>query len=213
MRVTSDHKVCFVGPCPVLGEGGFVEGCAMRVYTVRKPGFNTDPEFQAYIDLLEEIGIDIASAPRIPEPGTTNRWLYVWRNRPQAERFAREIGGRLRDPSWAVHEFDIPDEERGPLAPLVIWSMPTIQGSLFRMDPKSQARVMHHFPNAKLAGEVLFPADVRHDYERRHGSVWDQVIMMLTGIPDESIDRLGGVRILSEEGETLHERIPSELHR
>ena len=103
-----------LGLRPVLGAYGLVEGCAMRVYTVKKPEPNTDHEFQAYIDLLEEIGIDITDVPRTPEPGTTNRWLYVWRSKPQAERFARELGGRLRDPSWAVHEFDIPDEERGP---------------------------------------------------------------------------------------------------
>ncbi len=191
----------------------------MRVYTVRKPEFNTDREFQAYIDLLEEIGIDIANVPRTPEPGTTNRWLYVWRSRPQAERFARELGRRLRDPSWAVHEFDIPDEERGPLAPLVIWAIATAEGTLFRLDPKSQARVMHHFPNARLGGEYLFPRDilfprqVREDYERQHGAVWNQVIIILTGIPDDSIDRLGGVRILSENGEVLHESIPTSVQR
>ena len=185
----------------------------MRVYTVRKPGPSTDREFQAYIDLLEEIGIDVADGPRTPEPGAANRWLYVWRSRPQAERFARVLGGRLRDPSWAVHEFDTPDEERGPLAPLVIWSIPTTEGSMFRLDPKSQARVMHHFPNARLGGEMLFPRQVRGDYERQHGPVWDEVTVTLTGIPDEMIDRLGGVRILSEDGEVLHERIPTEAHR
>jgi hypothetical protein len=185
----------------------------MRVYTVRKPGPNIDREFQAYIDLLEEIGIDIANVPRTPEPGTTNRWLYVWRSRPQAERFARELGGRLRDSSWTVHEFDLPDEERGPLAPLVIWAIPTTEGTVFRLDSKSQARVMHHFPNAKLAGETLFPTDVRHDYERQNGPVWNQVIIILTGIPAEAIDRLGGVRILYENGEILHECLPTNAHR
>jgi hypothetical protein len=195
----------------------------MQVYTVKKREPNTDREFQAYIDLLEEIGMDIANVPRTPEPGNTNRWLYVWRSRPQAERFARELGRRLHDPSWAVHEFDIPDEERGPLAPLVIWAIQTAEGTLFRLDPKSQARVMHHFPNARLGGEyllherepreLLFPRQVRDDYERQHGPVWNQVIIILTGIPDESIDRLGGVRILSENGETLHERIPTSVHR
>lgn len=186
----------------------------MRVYTVRKPVPNTDREFQAYVDLLEEIGIDIANVPRTPEPGSTNRWLYVWRSRQQAERFARELGGRLRDSSWAVHEFDTSDEERGPLAPLVIWALPTPQGTVFRLDPKSQARVMHHFPNAKLVGEypLLFPPPVRDDYERQHGPVWDQVGATLTGISDESIDRLGGVRIVSQNGDILHERIPTNLH-
>jgi hypothetical protein len=184
----------------------------MRVYTVRKPGPNSDREFQAYIDLLEEIGVDIANVPRTPEPGTTNRWLYVWQSRPQAERFARELGGRLRDSSFAVHEFEIPDEERGPLAPLVIRETPTAEGTMFHLDPKSQARVMHHFPNAKLAGEVLFPRQMRSDYEQQHGPVWNQVIIILTGIPEEAIDRLGGVRILSENGEILHERIPTDAH-
>jgi hypothetical protein len=190
-----------------------VEGFAMRAYTVKKPEPNTEREFQAYIDLLEEIGIDIANVPRVLEPGTTNRWLYVWRSRPQAERFARELGGRLRDPSWEVHEFDIPDEERGPLAPLIIWAIPTAEGTAFRLDPKSQARVMHHFPNARLAGEMLFPSQVRRDHQRQHGPAWDQVIVILTGIPDESIDCLGGVRILSPDGEILHERVPTNLHR
>jgi hypothetical protein len=72
---------------------------------------------------------------------------------------------------------------------------------------------MHHFPNARLRGEMLFPRQVRGDHERQHGPVWDEVPIILTGIPDESIDRLGGVRILSEDGEVLHERIPTEVRR
>src|SRR4051794_11853055 len=98
----------------------------MKVYTVRKRGPNTDREFQAYVDLLEDIGIDIADVPRTPEPGTTNRWLYVWQSKPLAERFVRELRARLRDPSWFVHEFDSPEPaQRGPLAPLTILSIPT----------------------------------------------------------------------------------------
>lgn len=184
----------------------------MRVYTVRKSEPNTGREYQAYIDLLEEIGVDIAEVPRTPEPGTTNRWLYVWRSKVEAERFARELGGRLHDPSYTVHEFESPNDERDPLAPLIIWEILTNEESLFRLDPKSQARVMHHFPNANLAGEVSFPKQVRVDFEQQHGSVWNQVIIILTGIPEEAIDRLGGVRILSENGEIINERIPTDAH-
>jgi len=72
---------------------------------------------------------------------------------------------------------------------------------------------MHHFPNAKLAGEMRFPTQVRPDYERQNGPVWNQVIIILTGIPDESIDRLGGVRILSENGEILHECLATKVRR
>ena len=37
--------------------------------------------------------------------------------------------------------------------------------------------------------------------------------MVLTGIPSEAIDRLGGVRILSEDGAILHDAFPPSLHR
>ena len=190
----------------------------MRVYTVRKPGPNTDREFQAYIDLLQDIGIDIANVPRTPEPGTTNRWLYLWKSKPQAERFARELGGRLRDRSWYVHEFDLPDDEpldeqRGPLAPLTILSIPTSEGTEFRLEPASQERIMQHFPNARVVGQVTFPTQVPNDYEHRHGPVWDQVIILLSGIPEEAVARLGGVRIVTPEGRVLHERVPADTRR
>jgi hypothetical protein len=197
-----------------LLSSGFHGRIAVRVYTVRKPGPNTDREFQAYIDLLQDIGIDIADVPRTLEPGTTNRWLYIWRSKPQAERFARELGARLRDRSWYVHELDEPwDEQRGPLAPLMVLSIPTSEGTEFRLEPASQERIMLHFPNARVVGQVAFPTQVRKDYERQHGPVWDQVIILLTGIPEEAVARLGGVRIVTPEGRVLHERVPADTHR
>jgi hypothetical protein len=189
----------------------------MRVYRVRKPGGNTDKEYEAYTELLEEVGIDLANAPRTLEPGTTNRWLYVWKSRPQAERFARVLVERLRDPSWSVHEFDLSHEESGPLAPLTILSIPVRNGTIFKLEASSQARIMQHYPNARLLGEVQrdvrleFSSDVREDFERLHGPVWDQVIINLTGIPEEAIDRLGGIRIVTMNGEVLHERLPSSI--
>ncbi len=189
----------------------------MRVYTVVRPGGNTDKEFQAYTELLEEVGIDLANAPRTPEPGTTNRWLYVWKSRPQAERFARVLVERLRDPSWIVHDFDLSHEESGPLAPLTILSIPVRNGTVFKLEASSQARIMQHYPNARLRGEVQedvtleFPSDLREDFERQHGQVWDQVIILLTGISEEEIDRLGGIRIVTLNGEVLHERLPSSI--
>lgn len=192
----------------------------MRAYTVTKPGGNTDSEFQSYIDLLEDIGIDITNVPRTPEPEATNRWLYVWTNRLLAERFARELRARLRDPSFIVHEFEVPDdhrpdEVRGPLAPLTIVSTPTREGTEFRLEAKSQERILQHFPNARMEGRVelprsvLIPSQVGEDYERQHGPVWNQVIIILTGIPEEAIDRLGGVRIVDDRGRALHERLPA----
>ena len=186
----------------------------MIAYTVRKPSPNTDKEFQAYIDLLEDIGIDIAEVPRTPDPGKSNRWLYVWTNKRLAERFARELGSRLRDPSWFVHELELADadlsnERRGPLAPLTILSIPTSEGTEFRLEPASQERILKHFPNARPSGQVTFPEQARQDFEWQNGPVWDQVIILLTGVPEEAIARLGGVRIVDDEhGQALYEYLP-----
>lgn len=190
----------------------------MRVYTVRKSEPNTDQEFMAYVDLLQSIGIDVANVPRTLEPGTTNRWLYVWKNKPQAERFARELGERLRDRSWQVHEFDVPeeqlsDERRGPLVPLTILSIPTSEGTEFRLESASLERLFAHFPNARVVGKVTSPTLVRDDFEAQHGPLWDHVIAPLTGVSDEAVERLGGVRILSTDGTVLHERIPADAAR
>ena len=45
----------------------------MRVFTVTKAGGTNDHEFEAYTQLLEDIGIDVSNAPRAPEPGTNRR--------------------------------------------------------------------------------------------------------------------------------------------
>ena len=189
----------------------------MQVYTVTsKRGFNTDREFQAYIDLLEDIGIDISNAPRIREPGTQNEWVYVWRNKTQADRFARELGRRLWDDSFYVRDFQIPgaEEERGPLAPLTIRSIPTREGTVFRLESRSMDRVMRHFPNAMLRGEVmrrgavLAPAGPREDGLRQDDPEWDNIIIQLTGLDEEAVARLGGIRILDEDGRVLHQRLP-----
>ncbi|HET6883901.1 MAG TPA: hypothetical protein VFI31_27350 [Pirellulales bacterium] len=190
----------------------------MRVYTVRKSEPNTDREYLAYVDLLQSIGIDVANVPRTPEPGTTSRWLYVWRSKPQAERFARELGERLRDRSWKVHEFDMPDdqlseERHGPLAPLTILSIPTSDGREFRLESASLERIFSHFPNARVVGKVTLPTQVCEDIESQHVPDWNRVIIPLTGIPGEAVERLGGVRIVATDGTVLHERIPAEVAR
>jgi hypothetical protein len=190
----------------------------MMVYTVSKGGPNTDREFQAYIDLLQQIGIDIADVPRTREPGTTNRWWYVWHDKRLAERFARELGERLRDRSWHVHEFEIPDDkpaadQRGPLAPLTILAIAAGDQTEFRLESSSQERILSHFPNARVAGQVTFPAPVKDDFERQHGPVWDQVIILLTGVSDEAVDQLGGIRVVTPDGRLLHERLPAAMGR
>src|SRR5260370_37011888 len=118
---------------------------------------------------------------------------------------AGERGEGLRDRSYYVHEFEIPKdrpmaEQRGPLAPLTILSIPTGDGTEFRLESSSQERILAHFPNARVVGQVTFPAQVREDYERQHGPVWDEAIILLTGIPADSVVRLGAGRSVTPDG-------------
>jgi hypothetical protein len=191
-----------------------------QVYTVApKGGFNTDREFQAYIDLLEDIGVDLSKAPRIREPSTQNEWVYVWTNRTQAERFARELGRRLRESDlFYVHGFEIEggEEERGPLAPLTIRSIPTRKGPVFQLESTSMDRVLRHFPNAMLRGEVMrrpvvsSPARSGEDGWRRDDPEWEDIIIQLTGLDEEAVMQLGGIRILDEDGDILYRRLPED---
>ena len=145
----------------------------MPVYTVNIPGGTNDHDFEAYKRLLEEAGVDLSAAPRIHDPGTSQRWLYVWHDRAFAERFARELQTRTRNKRWEVNELESSLEQVGPLAPLDIVASISPDGEFFRLTPTSQNRIMTRFPNARLVNELLWSADEREGHERQHGSICD----------------------------------------
>ena len=181
----------------------------MTVFIVTKPGGITDGEFEAYVRLLEEIGVDISNAPRTAEPGTSRRWLHVWKNRQQAERFATELGRRTWDSSWQVQVIEALVEEHGPIAPLEIVALRTRDGITFRLHPSSLERVMRHFPRSRPAPDVYWATQTQQDYERQHGPIWGQVVTLLTGLAEEQLDQLGGYRIYEPGERILRERTPS----
>jgi hypothetical protein len=177
----------------------------MGVFAVMKPGGTKNHEFEAYKALLEEIGIDLSNVPRVQEPGGTRRWLYAWRDREAAQRFARELGARTRDNSWTIRELDIPEQESGPLAPLDVIAEPVADGTVYRLSTASQERIMRRFPNARLAGDVFFSTQTQKDYERDHGPVWDDVIGILSGLSADQVSELGGYRVYETVVRTLYE--------
>ncbi len=181
----------------------------MSTFTVMKPLGASDYDFEAYRALLEEIGIDLSNAPRIQEPGPARRWLHVWHDRAAAQRFARELIRRTRDHSWTVREVDLPVEESGPLAPLDVIAEHVPDGTVYRLSTASQERIMRRFPNARLAaegeGEVFISTQTKQDDERENGPVWDQVIMLLSGLSTDQLNELGGYRVYETVVRTLYE--------
>ena len=110
-------------------EGGINEvkarlGAPAKTFAVGLPGGTRDVEFQAYGRLLKDRGIDL-DKPRV-EDSFGRKWLYVWDNRGDAEKFAAQLRKETRNPNWEVYELVPPTpatqaaaEDSGPIVILV----------------------------------------------------------------------------------------------
>ena len=182
----------------------------MRVFTVSMPVGTKDREFEAYTRLLAEVGIDLANSPRVPELGTDRRWLYAWKNKSEAERFAEELRRRTRIADWFVHEFEVAAAERGPVAPLEIAIVPDKDEYTYYLSPESRERVVAAYPGTKLPASVSIRIAVQQDLLRdKDKDWWMEVSRVLTGRSDEEIDSLGGVRVVVGEDAIAFQRLPT----
>jgi hypothetical protein len=180
------------------------------VYTVTKPVGTKDSEFEAYLRLLEDVGIDVSNSPRVPEPGTDRRWLYAWQKKIEAERFADELRRRTGDADWMVYQFEVASEERGPVAPLDIARLPDQDGYTYYLTPASRERVATAFPGSRLPANLNFPIGVEQDFLREKGDEgWMEIARLLTGRTDDEIESLGGVRVIVGEGKVAFQRVPT----
>jgi hypothetical protein len=183
----------------------------MDVFTVTKPGGTKDYEFEEFTRLLEDIGIDVANVPRIPEPGTGKRWLYTWRRKEEAVGFAHELKKRTRDGSWLVYHFDTKEESRGPVAPLDIYEVREAEGRRFMyyLAPASRERINRAYPHTTLSPSISISESDFDGVRRQHGERWwNRVCILLTGLTDTQVRSLGGYRIILPYGEIGYEEMP-----
>ncbi len=181
----------------------------MEVFTVTKPGGTKDNEFESYTRLLEEIGIDVANVPRIPEPETHRRWLYTWRRREEAEAFARELRLRTRDGSWQVYQFNMEEESLGPVAPLDIYeARDEVDGFKYYLAPASRERVIRAYPHTKVYPITISKQDLEVMKSQFGETWWDQLSISVTGLSHEKILTLGGYRVILPGGKIGHEELP-----
>jgi len=179
-------------------------------FTVTRPDGTNDREFAAYARLLEQRNIDLTRTPRVPEPGTEDRWLYVWEDREAAEAFARELRKVTRDKGWLVQEVAEEQVSEGPLGPVQIDVGCQRSGCTYMLHPTSLAIIKKKFPHARMVHSVFLGSDNLMDgKELMQDAVWDHVAILLTGLTPSQLDELGGYRVYDPANERVLRKPPA----
>ncbi len=177
----------------------------MAFTVIRADGTMRDAEFEAYARLLRQRGIDLGRLPRVPEPGTRRRWLYVWDSRQDAEAFADELNRRTPD-RWIVIETNGPPSD-GPLGPITVQVGRRADGLVFGLHPLSRSIIESAFPEAKgSASTISVNFDTLDDFQAKHGGLENlarEVVPTLTGLSREDLEKLGYALIEDDTGRTL----------
>jgi hypothetical protein len=180
----------------------------------RSDSFAKDAEFEAYARLLRQQGVDLGKLPRVPEPETGRRWLYVWGSREKAQAFAEELKKRTRDRSWIVVDVAAPPSE-GPMGPIIVQVGRRASGLVFGLHPLSRTMIQSAFPTAKAtATTVSSNFETMQDFLATHGSLEDiarEVVPTLTGLELEELEKLGYALIEDDTDRTLVFVQPGDL--
>jgi hypothetical protein len=162
-------------------------------FTVTRPAGTNDAEFQEYARLLRQQGVDLARVPRVLEPATGRRWLYVWGTREDAEQFARTLKKRTRDKEWYTQEVDAPPSP-GPLGPVMLQLGRQGDGLVFGLHPLSPATIRSAFPGAFGVTSIFVDAQRWSDFLKGGGTLEDltwELGPVLSGLTRGQLQQLG----------------------
>lgn len=70
------------------------------------------------------------------------------------------------------------------------------KGYTFQLSPASREFIQQQRPQAHPVTSVFVSYDDRQQFERRHGPVVEQVVLILTGLTERQLKKLGGYRII-----------------
>ena len=177
---------------------------------------NNDAEFEAYARLLRQNGVDLGKLPRVPEPGTGHRWLYVWDSQEKAQAFADELKKRTGDNSWVVITAAAPPSE-GPLGPIIVQVGRRASGLIFGLHPLSRAMIQSAFPEANvMATTISVNFETLQDFLTTHGGIADlarEVVPTLTGLTLQELEKVGYALIEDDTNRTLAFVRPGDLRQ
>ena len=173
-------------------------------FTVSYRGSTKRHEFDTYIRLLNKRKIEWTEADRVAEPGTENRWVYVWPSQEDAESFCKEIRKETHDKNWQVQEVENGTEiSSGPLMPVIVYMTRQSIGCTFTLHPHSRSAILRRFPQSQQVSSVAIEYGTKFDLEQAHGPIWDHVALVLSGLSLEELATLGGYRVLDLTNEKI----------
>jgi hypothetical protein len=169
-----------------------------KAYAVGLPYGNRQRELEAYVKLLEQAGINIDDRNRV-EDSFGRKWLHVWNERSEAERFAIRLREVTGNKDWEVYDLSPPrpptgEQSRRP-GPVKILVGRQSDGSTYSLHPNSLKLIRERFPQVRPHPTVFIGSDTQADYEASLGSIYNQVAIILTGLSPRMLNELGGYRV------------------
>jgi hypothetical protein len=176
----------------------------MMGFTVTRTSGIRDSEFEEYPHLLRQQGVDLGRAPRVPEPGTKRRWLYLWDSEAKARTFADQLKKRTGGSAWKIIPVDASPSE-GPMGPLLIVLAPRADELIFCLEPLGQAMLRSAFPDAFGVSFITIDAEKWDEFRKTRGTLADlvqRIAPCLTGLTSEQLQDLGYAVIDGQSRET-----------
>lgn len=84
-----------------------------------------------------------------------------------------------------------------------------MDGATFRLSPKTRAFLSSRFKNLRPPTSVFVSNETASDFEHYYGPLREQVVMILTGLEESDLQKVGGVEFVTPvEGKVLFESSP-----
>ena len=133
---------------------------------VHADGMTRDSEYREYERLLSrdllKRKINLAKVPRVEQPGTGIKWLYVWPEKDEAHDFAARLNKQTRTSDWVVKSLPegIPPSI-GPLRPIEIQVGWQRNGYTFALAPWAYLAIRDLFPGSCRTNTVFVASEAK----------------------------------------------------
>lgn len=184
-------------------------------YIVYRPDGNTKDEFQEYVRLLRQSGIDIGKLPRMPDPVTGKNWLYVWTDRAKAEEFRTELSEQFADANlWKVEEVNTHPSE-GPIGPLVVRFIRERGQYVFSLTSLSRHVLRSAYPEAFGVPTLGMAESTFHELRDSRKDFFPTllgtILPALTGLTADQLRDIGVTVIDTDTKQAVYQSLPSAL--